>query len=84
MEARQAKALHIAATSKLEARNGRWHVPSQGGNGTYTVAVQGDGTLACTCPDFEERLAPCKHAMAVDITSHRETGKPVPPVLVPA
>jgi hypothetical protein len=65
MDQRQAKALHIAATSKLASDNGRWKVPSQTGSGTYTVLVTRDGSWACSCPDHEERLMDCKHIMAV-------------------
>jgi transposase len=74
MDQRQAKALHIAATTKLEPNNGRWKVPSQSGDGTYTVLVTSDGSWACSCPDHEERLADCKHIMAVSITVQRENG----------
>jgi transposase len=73
MDGRQSRALHIAATTKLAASNGRWKVPSQSGNGNYTVLVTRDGSWACTCPDHEERLADCKHIMAVEITVQRES-----------
>src|SRR5437763_10118099 len=73
MDQRQAKANHIAATTRLEPNNGRWKVPSQTGSGTYTVLVTRDGSWACTCPDHEERLAPCKHIMAVEVTIQRES-----------
>ncbi len=75
MEPRQARALHIAATTPLAPNNGRWKVPSQNGNGGYTVAVTADGSWFCSCPDHEETLAPCKHIMAVEVTIQRETGK---------
>jgi transposase len=74
VDQRQAKALHIAATTKLEPDNGRWKVPSQTGSGiTYTVLVTRDGSWSCSCPDFEERLLPCKHVMAVEVTCQRES-----------
>lgn len=73
MDGRQSRALHIAATTKLAPSNGRWKVPSQTGNGTYTVLVTREGTWACTCPDHEERLLDCKHIMAVEITVQRES-----------
>lgn len=76
MEPRQARALHIAATTALAPENGRWKVPSQSGNGTYTVTVTRDGSWFCSCPDHDETLAPCKHIMAVETTIARETGKP--------
>src|SRR5579872_1788543 len=66
------RAMVIAANVKLEPNNGRWKVPSQSGNGTYTVLATRDGSWACTCPDHEERLAPCKHIIAVEITIKRE------------
>lgn len=73
MDQRQSKAFHIAATTKLEPNNGRWRVPSQTGTGTYTVLITRDGSWTCSCPDFEERLQPCKHVMAVEVTIQRES-----------
>lgn len=75
MEQRQAKALHIAATTALAPDNGRWKVPSQTGAGNYSVLIAADGSWHCGCPDFEERLSPCKHIMAVEITIQREAGQ---------
>ncbi|HEX7167542.1 MAG TPA: transposase [Acidimicrobiales bacterium] len=75
MDQRQARAFHIAATTKLEPNNGRWRVPSQTGTGTYTVLVTRDGSWTCSCPDHEERLLACKHIMAVEITVQRESGR---------
>src|SRR5205814_1557199 len=60
MDQRQARAFHIAATTKLAPNNGRWRVPSQSGAGTYTVLVTREGTWACTCPDDE---APSLHSV---------------------
>jgi transposase len=74
MDQRQARALHIAATTALAPNNGRWTVPSQTGTGNYAVLIAADGSWHCGCPDFEERLSPCKHIMAVEITIQRETG----------
>ncbi len=75
MDRREMRALHIAATTQLQPNNGSWKVPSQTGEGSYRVVVTGAGTWACTCPDHEERLADCKHIMAVEITAQREAGK---------
>lgn len=72
MDTRQARALHIAATTALAPSNGRWKVPSQSGNGVYTVTVTSDGSWFCSCPDHDETLAPCKHIMAVETTIARE------------
>jgi transposase-like protein len=46
-----------------------WVVPSQAGNGTYTVhyAYVPHIRWTCTCPDFELRGIPCKHINAVKI-----------------
>ncbi len=46
-----------------------WVVPSQTGNGTYTVhyAYQPHILWTCTCKDFELRGIPCKHINAVKI-----------------
>ena len=74
MDSLQSKAFHIAATTALAPHNGRWKVPSQTGQGSYDVAVNSDGAWHCTCPDHEERLADCKHIMAVEVTIQRETG----------
>lgn len=68
------KALAIAATTALRPDNGHWRVPSQSGNGTYAVDVMSDGSWRCGCPDFEERLAPCKHILSVEYTLRREGG----------
>ncbi|MFH1182046.1 MAG: DDE-type integrase/transposase/recombinase [Candidatus Woesearchaeota archaeon] len=38
-------------------------IPSQQGNGSYTVTVGNKET--CTCPDFVARQLPCKHIHAV-------------------
>lgn len=38
-------------------------VPSQNGNGTYTVIMKGKAT--CTCPDYQSRMMDCKHIHAV-------------------
>src|SRR5690606_35158788 len=63
MDARQQKALVIAATARIEKRAEGWRVPSQSRHGaSYTVAMAA-GSTRCTCPDFEERQLPCKHSI---------------------
>ena len=42
-----------------------FEVPSQNGNGVYTVFK--NGSYKCTCPDFELRQMDCKHIHAVKI-----------------
>jgi hypothetical protein len=49
-------------------------VPSQSGNGTYTVILGEDGA-PCDCPDFELRggtRKPCKHIMAARLWRDRQ------------
>jgi transposase-like protein len=43
-----------------------WIVPSQTGNGAYTVNVS-KRHWKCSCKDFEQRSIPCKHINAVKI-----------------
>lgn len=70
---RQQKALLIAATSNIVRKGDEtWLVPSQSSKGRYAVTGEGD-TRECTCPDYELRLMPCKHIMAVQLVLFRET-----------
>ncbi|MDQ1446572.1 MAG: hypothetical protein QOI20_3036 [Acidimicrobiaceae bacterium] len=73
MDGRELRAVQIAATTRLEPRNGQWSVPSQSGTGSYEVAVAEAGVWHCTCPDHETRLVDCKHIKAVEFTIRRET-----------
>lgn len=81
MDAREARALEIAATLPIRQIENEWIVPSQAGRGTYRVRkpthlryVPGARSdLACNCPDYEERQMPCKHVMAVEFTIRRES-----------
>ncbi len=51
-----------------EVNSRTWIVPSQTGNGTYTVSRMKElRHWSCTCPDFELRGIPCKHINAVKI-----------------
>jgi putative transposase len=52
-----------------EINSQTWIVPSQTGNGTYTVHFSNapHSYWKCTCPDFELRGIPCKHINAVKI-----------------
>lgn len=72
-EGRQHRGIAIAALAKVEKNRLGWKVPSQSGNGTYVVSV--DGESFCTCPDFETRQLPCKHIYAVEYVIQRETQK---------
>jgi transposase-like protein len=52
-----------------EVNKSRWIVPSQSGNGAYTVRFFYTPNMkwTCTCPDYEHRGLPCKHINAVKI-----------------
>jgi transposase len=63
MDARQERGFQIATTAKIEKNPLGWKVPSQSGNGSYVVKINGEPY--CTCPDFEARHQPCKHIYAV-------------------
>lgn len=76
MEAREQRGLVIAATCKItkERRitDQRFWVPSSSQDGKkYKVIVAGE-CQTCTCPDFEERQATCKHIFAVRFVIKRE------------
>lgn len=78
MDERELRAIHIAATTRLTARNGRWTVPSTTGNGSYIVAPVPGDRLSCTCAAYELSDEECKHVLAVRFTVQRENGgKPV-------
>ena len=70
MDYRQERGLKIAALAKIERNPLGWQVPSQSGNGSYVVKIDGD--KFCTCPDFADRRLPCKHIYAVEFVIQRE------------
>jgi transposase len=69
MDARQQRGLEIAAIAKITQKNGAWSVPSQSGQGRYTVDPK---TSHCNCPDHETRGVKCKHIYAVEYVIQRE------------
>jgi transposase len=71
MEPRQQRGLMIAALSKITQKDGEWSVPSQSGNGRYTVHLDPEKPH-CTCPDHETRGCKCKHIFAVEYVRLRE------------
>lgn len=65
MEAREERGLRIAATQQLTQKGNVWLVPSQSGQGKYTVFP--DATKPrCTCLDHIEGQFKCKHIFAVE------------------
>jgi transposase len=73
MDGREQRGLAIAALCKIDQRNGVWLVPSQSGNGRYSVTQNAQGRK-CSCPDYETRGEKCKHIYAVEFTQKREVG----------
>ena len=74
MDVRRQKAHEIADRARITLVDGCYRVPSQSGNGTYTVLLDATGAL-CDCPDFELRGGPgkpCKHIMAARLFRDRE------------
>ncbi|MCK5473891.1 MAG: transposase [Candidatus Aenigmarchaeota archaeon] len=65
MQARKERGLMIAKTARIEKTDNGWKVPSQYGNGTYTVISNGF-EAKCNCPDHEKRKCKCKHIFAVE------------------
>lgn len=62
----------IATSGQVRQKGGLWLVPSQSGEGTYTVDLA--GTIPqCTCPNYGSRRVKCKHIFAVEYTIRRET-----------
>jgi transposase len=68
MSIRETKGLAIANQAKITRKGNLYVVPSQGGNGRYTVDAEAQ---RCSCPDFEYRRAACKHIFAVSIHIER-------------
>jgi transposase len=73
-EARRQRGLAIAAVCRVTQKNGSWSVPSQSGQGRYTVTLEPKTPEAsrCTCKDYENRGEPCKHVYAVQYVIQRE------------
>ncbi len=69
-EGRFQRGLAIAALSHIKKNRIGYRVPSQSGTGAYIVNV--DEEPFCSCPDFDNRMEPCKHIYAVDFIIQRE------------
>jgi SWIM zinc finger len=71
MDPRQQKGLEIARGYRIQKSATGFMVPSQSGQGTYLVTMEG-ATSTCTCPDFEIRQQRCQHIYAAEFTLKRE------------
>lgn len=72
MDLREAKGRALAAKADIKKWGDAWIVPSQTGEGVYRVTLE-EGEIRCTCPDWETRRQPCKHAIAAAIVVQRTT-----------
>jgi transposase len=74
MDARLEKAVDLAARASIrEVGVNKYTVPSQSGNGFYTLGYDADGVMTCDCPDFAlRRPKPCKHALALLLAFQQE------------
>src|SRR5713226_6857367 len=65
LNAREQRGIAIANLYRIDRKGGVWLVPSQSGNGKYTVCPDPENPH-CTCPDHETRGGKCKHIFAVE------------------
>lgn len=68
---RETRGAMIAAVCKVENKGKVWTVPSQSGEGKYTVCPDEQSPF-CSCPDHETRGCICKHIFAVRFVMQRE------------
>lgn len=71
MSRREEKGREIAAHATLKRDGKLWIVPSQTGNGTYTVDPRPE-SLLCTCRDYAKHRVKCKHIFAVEYAVRSE------------
>ena len=70
LDARQQRGLEIAAVFKIVQKGKVWIVPSQTGEGKYTVCPDKEQPH-CSCPDHDAGFK-CKHIFAVEYVIQRE------------
>lgn len=71
MDPREQRGIIIAATTRIDRKDGTWLVPSQSDKAKrYSVNLE---EKSCSCPDHEAGFT-CKHVHAVMITLKRELG----------
>lgn len=70
MDAREMKALEIAAKCRIVFDGCAYLVPSQSGSGRYRVTLAPEAS--CACEDFQLRKQPCKHILAVRLVRERD------------
>lgn len=67
-EAREQRGRAIAEVCTIQKVGKLWRVPSQSGNGTYSVSLERE---FCTCPDHTDTGVVCKHMHAVRLVVTR-------------
>lgn len=80
MNAREAKALDLAARVKITFTNGLWTVPSQTVSGKRYNVLLGEAVF-CSCEDFTIQQKPCKHILAARIVQGRESDPSAPAIV---
>lgn len=65
MDRREEKGRDIASRTRITRDGEQWIVPSQTGDGTYTVTLHPEIPL-CTCPDYTKHQVKCKHIHAAE------------------
>ena len=87
-ERRALEMLHAGHRVAESSTSGEYFVPSESGRGIYKVTgvgIEGQQEI-CTCADFEEREAPCKHLYMVRhwlAAADSPPGAPLLPALPP-
>lgn len=71
MDIWQERGLAIAENNTVERNKLGWKVPSQSGNGTYIVNLDG-GEPFCTCQHCETTHKKCQHIYAVEFIIQKE------------
>jgi hypothetical protein len=84
-EGRAFDMLHAGSRVAESSKPGEYVVASQSGKGLYRVRNPGplSGPEDCTCPDFAERRAPCKHVYLVRHWLSTQVVDPSTPVTTP-
>jgi transposase len=71
MDKWQENGLRIAEGNTCERNRLGWKVPSQSGNGTYIVNIDGDEPF-CSCQHFETTHRKCQHIYAIEFIEQKE------------
>ena len=70
MDEREQRGVELVERGGICEVDGRWIVPSQRGDGRYSVSL---AEQQCSCPDHQTRRVKCKHIFAVEYAIRRET-----------